>query len=156
MAGGGGLWASPALSQVESAVIGAGRWSEGVSDGQTALMTQAQGLDYQAGRGDASNWGVAASRTTTQTVAAFVEEIRLDEHGIAALRPCGPAALRPRPAFIPVLAVSRPAKREGMVGERWSLTGAAPLAEWSWRRVEVLGLENHRGSQSETEASNTA
>ena len=69
-----------------------------------------------------------------QFVAAFVEEIRLDDNGIA--------ALRPRPAFIPVLAVSKPAKRGGDGRGERSQTGATPLGEWSWRRV--LGLERFR------------
>ena len=60
-----------------------------------------------------------------QFVAAFGEEVRSNEYGIA--------ALRPRPAFLPVLAVAKPAKGGGYGRGKRSLTGATPLAEWSWR-----------------------
>jgi hypothetical protein len=80
-----------------------------------------------------------------QFVAAFVEEVRLDENGIA--------ALRPRPAFVPVLAVSNPAKRGGSGRGERSLTGATPLADWSWRRVEVLAMIRHRQAAQNRRAS---
>ncbi len=56
----------------------------------------------------------------------------------------GIAAVRPTPVFPCLFSVLYSGGVGGSGRGERSLTGATPLAEWSWRQVEVLGLDGYR------------